>query len=122
MDARGKATSNIDPLAPRTIYAFDVLRDQQQNIYGLSGKRVVAIADEGIPDGIKVDCAGNIYAGQDNGVGVFSAGGQRLGNIQGPKTGNLVLVPRGCRTQVVMMGETQIFSVFLNTKTCIVSR
>lgn len=39
------------------------------------------MADTGIPDGIKVDMNGNVYAGCGDGINVWSAGGVLLGKI-----------------------------------------
>lgn len=36
---------------------------------------------DGIPDGVKVDMDGNVYAGCGDGVNVWSAGGVLLGKI-----------------------------------------
>ena len=40
----------IDPGGPRSVYAFDVADDGAH----LTGRRLCYVADEGIPDGIKV--------------------------------------------------------------------
>lgn len=52
---------------PRAIYAFDVNRSFDGN-YHLSGKRLFAVPQVGIPDGIKVDTYGNLYAGCGDGL------------------------------------------------------
>jgi gluconolactonase len=45
---------------------------------------------EGLPDGLKVDVHGNIFAAGPGGVHVFSPDGTRLGRIEtGVKTGNV---------------------------------
>jgi len=120
--------SDIHPLNPRAIYAFDVRRDEDGHIVSLEKRRIVAIAREGIPDGIKVDCDGHIYTGQSNGVGIYSKDGRFLGSVNVPEgAANLVLVPRedehgNSQTQMVIMGEVSIYSITLNTKTCVISR
>jgi gluconolactonase len=56
----------------------------------VSGCRVFADAtsspDQGVPDGLKVDSAGNVYAAGPGGVWVFSAAGEHLGTIKTPET------------------------------------
>jgi gluconolactonase len=56
----------------------------------VSNGRVFADAtsskDEGVPDGLKVDSAGNVYAAGPGGVWVFSAAGTHLGTIKTPET------------------------------------
>lgn len=39
------------------------------------------MADTGIPDGIKNDVFGNVYAGCGDGINIWSAGGVLLGKI-----------------------------------------
>ncbi|KAE8309459.1 hypothetical protein BDV41DRAFT_591202 [Aspergillus transmontanensis] len=60
-------------------YAFDV------SIYNgepfLTNRRLFAMADKGIPDGIKCDLDGNVYSGCGDGINVWSPGGVLLGRI-----------------------------------------
>ncbi|GMG53387.1 unnamed protein product [Aspergillus oryzae var. brunneus] len=62
-----------------SIYAFDV------SIYHgepfLTNRRLFAMADKGIPDGIKCDLEGNVYSGCGDGINVWSPGGVLLGRI-----------------------------------------
>ncbi|GAB1195535.1 hypothetical protein APSETT444_004796 [Aspergillus pseudonomiae] len=68
-----------DPTGPSTIYAFDVsiLNGEQF----LTNRRLFAMADTGVPDGIKLDMDGNVYAGCGDGINVWSPGGVLLGKI-----------------------------------------
>jgi gluconolactonase len=60
-------------------YAFDVsIIDGEQF---LTNRRVFAMADTGVPDGIKLDMEGNVYAGCGDGINVWSPGGVLLGKI-----------------------------------------
>ena len=65
-----------DPAGPRSIYAFDVVNNRF-----LANRRLIYVADRGIPDGIKVDAQGNIYTGCLDGVHVLSRDGVLLGKI-----------------------------------------
>jgi gluconolactonase len=47
----------------------------------LANKRVFAFAPAGIPDGIKVDAAGNVWSGTGSGVAVWSEAGDLIGQI-----------------------------------------
>jgi gluconolactonase len=47
---------------------------------------VTAEKDTGVPDGLKVDALGNIYATGPGGVWVFSADGKHLGTIKTPES------------------------------------
>lgn len=60
-------------------YAFDLSTISSEPF--LTNKRVFAMADTGIPDGIKCDTKGNVYSGCGDGVNVWSPGGVLLGKI-----------------------------------------
>jgi gluconolactonase len=47
----------------------------------LVNRRLFAMADTGIPDGIKCDTVGNVYSGCGDGINVWSPGGVLLGKI-----------------------------------------
>ena len=52
--------------------------------------------EAGLPDGLKVDAAGNLFATGPGGVHVFAADGTRLGRIEtGVPTGNVAFGPDG---------------------------
>ncbi|KAL4876865.1 hypothetical protein BJY04DRAFT_199366 [Aspergillus karnatakaensis] len=64
---------------PATIYAYDIATYSSAPF--LVNRRVFAFADTGIPDGVKVDTAGNVYSGCGDGVHVWSPAGVLLGKI-----------------------------------------
>lgn len=68
-----------DLTRPSTIYAFDIATYSGQPF--LVNRRLFAMADTGIPDGIKCDVHGNVYSGCGDGVNIWSAGGVLLGKI-----------------------------------------
>ncbi|KAF7520938.1 hypothetical protein PCG10_008681 [Penicillium crustosum] len=71
---------SIDDQRVSSIYAFDVC-----TIHGepfLTNRRLFAMADQGIPDGIKCDLEGNVYSGCGDGINVWSPGGVLLGRIR----------------------------------------
>lgn len=71
--------SNVDNAAgPAVIYAYDV--DSSLGPF-LVNKRVFAYAPSGLPDGIKVDAAGNVWSGTGEGVSVWDKAGTLLGAI-----------------------------------------
>lgn len=70
-----EAGKGPDGSAPRTIHALDVS-------YGrLSNERVFARVENGIPDGLKVDSDGRVYAGTGDGVRIWNADGAPVGRI-----------------------------------------
>lgn len=60
-------------------YAFDVVYHHGQPF--LTNRRVFAMSDNGIPDGIKCDLEGNVYSGCGDGIHVWSPGGVLLGKM-----------------------------------------
>ncbi|KAH8127542.1 gluconolactonase precursor [Trichoderma asperelloides] len=68
-----------DDLRASHIYAFDIVNYSGQPF--LTNRRVFAMADTGIPDGIKCDVHGNVYSGCGDGINIWSAGGVLLGKI-----------------------------------------
>lgn len=70
---------DANPGGPATIYAFDVVTNQPGTF--LTNKRVFAFSPKGIPDGIKVDAAGNVWSGVGSGVAVWNPAGDLIGEI-----------------------------------------
>ncbi|CAG8700840.1 7124_t:CDS:2 [Gigaspora margarita] len=98
-------TGGYDPKRPHAIYAFDVKKGGI-----LSNRRLIAVSDVGIPDGIKLDLNGNIYVGTADGVQVFDDTGTLLGKIVVPNgVVNLVFVGK----QLIFFAEKTIYSVKL---------
>ena len=90
-------------LTPRFSYAFDV--DPSTDVF--TNRRVFAYVDTGVPDGVQVDAAGNVYAGCGDGVQVWSPTGTLLGKFFiGTTSANMVFAGDG---RLVIMAETKIF-------------
>lgn len=73
---------NADFRRASTIYAYDI--EDRRGSKFLTDRRVFAMADVGVPDGIRCDTSGNVYAGCGDGLRVWSAGGILLGKILVP--------------------------------------
>ncbi|OJJ84412.1 SMP-30/gluconolactonase/LRE family protein [Aspergillus glaucus CBS 516.65] len=69
----------IDDQRASSIYAFDVAMYHGEPF--LTNRRVFAMADQGVPDGIKCDLNGNVYSGCGDGINIWSPGGVLLGRI-----------------------------------------
>ncbi|MGC4007368.1 MAG: SMP-30/gluconolactonase/LRE family protein [Pirellulales bacterium] len=90
-DEKSLYVAQSDPKAP-IIMVYDVKADGT-----LGTGRVFfdttpwfAAKKKGLPDGLKVDVAGNVFATGPGGVHVFSAGGKHLGSIEtGEATSNV---------------------------------
>ena len=91
-------------------YAFDLVQYSGQPF--LVNRRLFAMADTGIPDGIKCDTAGNIYSGCGDGVNVWSSGGVLLGKIL--VDGGAANFCFGRGGQIFLLNEHRLWRVQLN--------
>ncbi|KAH7039888.1 uncharacterized protein B0I36DRAFT_309550 [Microdochium trichocladiopsis] len=95
---------------PATIYAFDIISRSGQPF--LANRRLFAMADNGVPDGIKTDEAGNVYSGCGDGIHVWSAGGVLLGKIMIPGgVANFCFCRRG---EIMALNETKLWQIKLS--------
>ncbi|WP_085035366.1 SMP-30/gluconolactonase/LRE family protein [Ensifer aridi] len=92
---------------PRHIRAFDVACG------GLANGRVFATMDNGIPDGIRTDMAGNLWSSAGDGVHCFAPDGTLLGKILVPQTvANLTFGgPR--RNRLFITATTSLYSIYV---------
>jgi len=88
-------------------FAFDVM--ERDASYFLTNRRVFAMADCGIPDGIKCDTSGNVYSGCGDGVHIWSAGGLLLGKIVVP--GGAANFCFGRSGELLICNETRFWTV-----------
>ncbi|CAF1451567.1 unnamed protein product [Didymodactylos carnosus] len=115
----GYAVGNgsLDSNVKRAIYSYEIYRHEYKPIH-LYNKRLFAIVDAGIPDGIKIDQNGHVYVGCGDGVEVFGANGKLLGKIIPPNStsgvSNLVLANK----KLVLLAETEIWTVDLQCQKC----
>ncbi|APA11496.1 hypothetical protein SS1G_04903 [Sclerotinia sclerotiorum 1980 UF-70] len=108
-DGTGNATALT---APRAIYAYDVITRGGQP--SLANKRIFAVPQKGLPDGIKTDAAGNVYAGCGDGVNVWNEGGILLGKIVvAGGSSNFILGNEGNKTQVWLLNEDKFWQASL---------
>ncbi|KAF2147931.1 calcium-dependent phosphotriesterase [Myriangium duriaei CBS 260.36] len=107
----GSALGNgsIDRTRPSTIYAFDLKKYSKQMF--LTNRRLFAMSDNGVPDGIKVDQRGNVYAGCGDGIHVWSPGGVLLGKILIP--GGIANFVFGKGGYIFALGEKKLWLVGL---------
>ena len=97
----------------RRIQAFDVAADGT-----LSNNRVFAdmsSAEEGVPDGMKVDTEGRVFCTGSGGIWVFDPAGNHLGVIRGPEVPrNIAFGGPDFRTLYTTPG-TSVYSVQVKT-------
>lgn len=97
-----------DSAVPSVIRAFPVTGDR------LQPGRDFALVDAGVPDGIRVDRAGNVWSSAADGVQVFAPDGTRIGRIRVPEVvANLCFGgPRG--NILFLTATTSLYAVRVN--------
>ncbi|CAJ2511447.1 Uu.00g070720.m01.CDS01 [Anthostomella pinea] len=96
---------STDDAKASTIYAFDVMFYHEEPF--LTNRRLFAMADKGIPDGIKCDMDGNVYSGCGDGVNVWSPGGVLLGRVI--VEGGAANFCFGKRGEMFILNETRLW-------------
>ncbi|KAH8079386.1 hypothetical protein HD553DRAFT_135773 [Filobasidium floriforme] len=98
----GLVGKDRDPRRPATIYEYNV--DEQGN---WSDRRTFAFINTGVPDGLRCDESGNVYAGTGDGVTVFNPQGVLLGKIfVGSGSANFQWAGPG---RMVILAETKVY-------------
>ena len=94
-------------------YAFDVSYYSGEPF--LTNRRLFAMADTGIPDGIKCDVQGNVYSGCGDGINIWSPGGVLLGKILVP--GGAANFCFGRNGEMFILNENRLWKATLSTST-----
>lgn len=104
------SASSHDETWPSHIRVFDVVNGRS-----LANGRVFAEIDKGLPDGFRVDLAGNVWTSAGDGVHCFAPDGTLLGKILVPQTvANLTFGgPR--RNRLFITATTSLYAVYLAT-------
>ncbi|HTH83501.1 MAG TPA: SMP-30/gluconolactonase/LRE family protein [Mucilaginibacter sp.] len=83
--------SNSDPKKAYW-YIYDVVGDSLKNARVFYSIGAITKKMKGVPDGLKIDKHGNVFATGPNGVWIFNSKGKLLGNIKVPEfTSNIAL-------------------------------
>lgn len=80
----------------------------------LINRRLFAMADTGVPDGIKCDTHGNVYSGCGDGVNIWSPGGVLLGKIV--VDGGVANFCFGARGELFLLNEHKIWRAQLSSE------
>ncbi len=104
------SAASHDDAAPRHIRVFDVVDGTR-----LENGRVFCTLDCGLPDGFRLDLAGNLWTSAGDGVHCFAADGTLLGKILVPQTvANLTFGgPR--RNRLFITATQSLYAVYLTT-------
>ncbi|RDL39886.1 Calcium-dependent phosphotriesterase [Venustampulla echinocandica] len=124
-----KGDGGFDLRRPATIYAFDVVRPHLRSSIQdppstlssaqpyLTKKRVFAFAVQGVPDGIKCDTRGNVYAGCGDGIEVWNSDGCLLGRFVVPGGGGVANFCFGKEGEMFLCAEQRLWRVQLARET-----
>ncbi|MCB1445681.1 MAG: SMP-30/gluconolactonase/LRE family protein, partial [Rhizobiaceae bacterium] len=99
-----------DPNWPRHIRVFDVRDDGT-----LGGGGEFCSVDNGLPDGFRVDVAGNIWTSAGDGVHCFSPEGDLLGKILVPQTVANVTFGGPRRNRLFIAATRSLYAVYTAT-------
>ncbi len=104
------SAASHDETAPRHIRVFDVVDGTR-----LENGRVFCTLDCGLPDGFRLDLAGNLWTSAGDGVHCFAPDGTLLGKILVPQTvANLTFGgPR--RNRLFITATQSLYAVYLTT-------
>ncbi|OAP36918.1 gluconolactonase [Sinorhizobium glycinis] len=96
-----------DESLPRHIRAFDVVNGR------LTNSRVFASIDNGIPDGVRTDMAGNIWSSAGDGVHCFAPSGTLIGKILVPQTVANLTFGGLRRNRLFITATTSVYSIYV---------
>jgi gluconolactonase len=98
-----------DTSRSRHVRVFDVTADGH-----LANGRVFCQIDNGAPDGIRCDPAGNLFASAGDGVQIFNPAGERLGKILVPETPANLCFGGADGKDLYMTAQTTLYRIRLN--------
>lgn len=99
------------PEAPRHILVFDVAEGGRS----LSKGRVFATIDKGVPDGMRVDMAGNVWSSAADGVHCFAPDGTLLGKILVPQVVSNLAFGGPRRNRLFITATKSLYSIYTAT-------
>jgi gluconolactonase len=104
--------------SPRKILAFDVASDG----HTLTNQRELIDAEQGTPDGFRVDVHGNLWCGwgmgsdELDGVRIFTPQGEAIGHIALPERCANVCFGGRYRNRLFMAASHGLYSLYVNTQ------
>jgi gluconolactonase len=100
-----------DPDGNHHILAFDVTEGGR-----LANRRVFAVVEPGLPDGFRVDEAGNIWTSARDGVHCYAPDGGLLGKIRTPEVVSNVTFGGPKRNRLFMTTASMLLAVFVGQR------
>ena len=81
----------------------------------LTGGEALCVVDKGLPDGFRVDVAGNIWTSAGDGVHCFAPDGALLGKILVPQTVSNVTFGGPRRNRLFVTATKSLYAVYTAT-------
>jgi gluconolactonase len=103
------ASHDLD--GPHEIVAFDVTDDG-----ALRNRRVFAVVEPGVPDGLRVDVDGNVWTSAADGVHCITPDGQLIGTVRVPETVTNLTFGGSKRNRLFITAGGSIYAVFVGTR------
>ncbi len=102
--------SSHDPNWPAHIRSFDVQADGT-----LKGGEALCVTNKGLPDGFRVDVAGNIWSSSGDGVHCFAPDGTLLGKILVPQTVSNLTFGGPRRNRLFITATKSLYAIYTAT-------
>jgi gluconolactonase len=99
-----------DPDGPRHIRAFDVEDGKLRN------SRVLAVCEQGLFDGFRVDAEGNIWTSAGEGINCYTAQGELIGRIKIPEAVSNCTFGGPKRNRLFITATSSLYAVVLNAR------
>ncbi len=100
-----------DPDGPHHIRVFDVVDGER-----LTNGRLFVDIEEGVPDGFRADCQGNIWTSSGIGVQCFEPDGNRLGMLAIPEAVANVTFGGRRNIQLLITATTSVYTTHVSVK------
>ncbi len=103
--------SSHDEAIPAIIRVYDIVDGNR-----LENGRDFAEIDQGLPDGIRVDCYGNVWSSAADGVHCFDPTGVLLGKILVPETVSNLTFGGARGNELLITATTSVYAIHVNSE------
>ncbi len=103
--------SSHDATIPAVIRVYDVVGES-----ALGNGRNFAEIDNGLPDGIRVDCYGNVWSSAADGVHCFDPGGKLLGKVLVPETVSNLTFGGARGNELMITATSSVYAIHVNSQ------
>ena len=103
--------SSHDATIPAIIRVYDVVGES-----ALGNGRDFAEIDNGLPDGIRVDCYGNVWSSAADGVHCFDPGGKLLGKVLVPETVSNLTFGGARGNELMITATSSVYAIHVNSQ------